>query len=270
MKKTIIFFLLSSALLFLNSCKEEVKPLASTLSVDNAELQFDAEGSTASSVNITSDGDWIAVIPEWIKLSQNSGSGNTEISVSVTRNYDSDNVLAGTRRGKIMIYGNGVEAEIAVQQEGDPNKDLQRTYKKVTAVQSGKNYLIAYDNKVANPVPSGSGYGYLKCTDVEIVSDCITMPTPDNAFTFTAEGDGYKITQKDGRIMYQSGSYDSFNVSDAPTEGYVWTVEFQTDGTAKILNKSVNKFIQYDLQYGSYGSYSSEEGKLPMLYEEQL
>ena len=69
--------------------------------------------------------------------------------------------------------------------------------------------------------------------------------------------------------MIQKGTYNSFNFETAPTEGQVWTVEPQTDGTMKITNVSVSKYIQYSTQYKSYGSYSTmgDGNVMPVLYE---
>ena len=47
--------------------------------------------------------------------------------------------------------------------------------------------------------------------------------------------------------------------------GFVYT--FNADGTAKVLNTAVNKYMQLDSKYGTYGSYDSEKGAMPVLYE---
>lgn len=142
-------------------------------------------------------------------------------------------------------------------------------FKKVTTVTSGKTYIIvASGTKMAKPIASDKTYGYLNVADVTDNNGVIELDNTDNTFVFTNSDDGWTIKQKDGRFLYQSGTFNSFNVNAAPTEGQYWTVEAQAaDGTFKITNKSVNKYIQFDSAYSSYGSYDSAKGALPALYE---
>lgn len=138
------------------------------------------------------------------------------------------------------------------------------TFKKVSTITSGKEYLIVASGKMA--LLNTANYGYLQVPDNTVSGDQITADAA-NAFKFTSTTGGYTITMSDGRQLYQTGAFNSFNFSASPTEGNVWTVEAQSDGTFKITNNSVSKFIQFDSQYGSYGSYSDARGVLPNLYE---
>ena len=147
-------------------------------------------------------------------------------------------------------------------------------FQKVTTITSGKRYLIAVENGgellVAQPVASGKGFDYLQVTspaqtDAE---GLLYMNDLTNAFTLTAVEGGYYIQQSDGRYLYKSGSYDNFNVGNEAGDNAVWTIEPQADGTFLITNTSVNKYVQYDSKYNSFGSYADERGLRPMLYEE--
>jgi len=252
------------------SCKEEVTPLASSVSVDKTSVTLASEDVTPQTINVTSDGDWLAVAPEWLKVEPNYGTGNTVVTLSAGDNLDEDGTLAGTRRGTVSFVVNDASAEVAVTQEGDPAKDQQRTYAKVSAVTSGKAYLMVSDLNVANPVSSGVNYGYLYVTTVTVEDEMITMDDSSNGFVFTETDGGYTLQDTYGRYMYQSGSYDNFNVSETlPSSGHIWTVEFHDDGTAKIVNVTTDKYIQYDSSYNSFGCYSGERGTMPVLYEEQ-
>lgn len=70
-----------------------------------------------------------------------------------------------------------------------------------------------------------------------------------------------------GRYYYMTGSFNSFNVDKSVKDGSVWTITPQEDGTMVINNVSMNKSIQYDKQYGSYGAYSDVRGEYPVFYE---
>lgn len=147
-------------------------------------------------------------------------------------------------------------------------------FQKATTITSGKRYLIVVDNggelNVAEAITSN--YGYLRVT-VPAATDGagnLYMENLDNAFTITSstDGSGYTIQQNDGRYVYQTGTFDSFNAGDEAGDNAVWTIEPQADGTFLITNTSVNKYVQYDSKYNSFGSYADEHGTLPMLYEE--
>ncbi|HIU89204.1 MAG TPA: Ig-like domain-containing protein [Candidatus Caccomonas pullistercoris] len=147
-------------------------------------------------------------------------------------------------------------------------------FQKATTITSGKRYLIVVDVEgellVAQPVASGKGFDFLQVTspaqtDAE---GLLYMENLDNAFTLTAVEGGYYIQQADGRYLYKSGNYDNFNVGNEAGDNAVWTIEPQADGTFLITNVSVNKYVQFDPNYNSFGSYANDRGTLPVLYEE--
>lgn len=118
-------------------------------------------------------------------------------------------------------------------------------------------YWIVYDVNYAMALEGD--YGYLQVSDGGY---------KDNVFTFTAVEGGYTIQQADGKYVYMTGTYNSFNVSaELPAEGHVWTVTKNDDDTYKIANVLKTKTIQYDSQYKSYGSYSDERGTYPKLVD---
>lgn len=147
-------------------------------------------------------------------------------------------------------------------------------FQKATTITSGKRYLIvATENEGADLHIAGaitSNFGYLYLVDPAHVDNdgTVIMNDLDNAFTITAVDGGYNIQQADGRYLYMKDNYDSFNADNAPSEGDVWTIKPQADGTFIITNVLKNKSVQYDPSHTSFGSYADERGTLPMLYEE--
>ena len=146
-------------------------------------------------------------------------------------------------------------------------------YKKVANVTAGKQYLLVADGtKMAQPVAAGKDYGWLYVSDVTATDDVI-IENESNAFTFTASGAGYTIQQSDGRYLYLQGTYNSFQVSEevpaADAAASIWTVEPQSDGTVKITNAGMGKWLQYSTSFTSYGAYDSDQdgGCRPVLYE---
>ena len=147
-------------------------------------------------------------------------------------------------------------------------------FQKATTITSGKRYLIvATENEGADLHIAGaitSNYGYLYLVDPAHVDNdgTVIMNDLDNAFTITAVDGGYNIQQADGRYLYMKDNHNSFNADNAPSEGDVWTIKPQADGTFIITNVLKNKYVQYDSKYNSFGSYADTRGLLPMLYEE--
>ena len=137
-----------------------------------------------------------------------------------------------------------------------------------TAVESGKRYLIVADGNVAKPI--AKNYGYLQVEKANAQEDgSIVVDNDDNAFVFTAVDNSFTIQQKDGRYLYQKGTYDSFNVDSLAVDGSNWVVSFE-EGKATITNTSVQKFVQYSTKHSSFGSYaeSADDRVLPVLFVE--
>lgn len=122
-------------------------------------------------------------------------------------------------------------------------------------------YWIIADGKVARPLTSN--YGYLQVMDAVDGKSYAA-----NAFTFTMVDAGlYTIQDANGKYYYQSGTYNSFNVSDKDggTDEYLWEVYDTGNGEFAIINYAVGKYVQLDSQYGTFGSYADEKGSLPTL-----
>lgn len=151
--------------------------------------------------------------------------------------------------------------------------DEVETYTHIMAPQivGGIEYVMVAEGNAGISVEENREYGYLNKISVE--EDCIGINLTDktslcNFNIETAPGGNYYIKDSYGRYLYQKGTYDSFNVSyDLPEDGAIWSIEISSDdGTAKIFNLYAEKFIQFNPDYMTYGSYSDERGILPKLY----
>lgn len=119
---------------------------------------------------------------------------------------------------------------------------------------------------VAGNLAETSTYGYLPSYDVTVSGETITGVDSDTQqFEFeAADGeDEYYIKDMLGRYYYQSGTYNSFNVStsNAKTDNYTWTVTAEEDNSWQIMNKAVSKWIQTPFgSYSTWGSYNYAGG----------
>ena len=144
-----------------------------------------------------------------------------------------------------------------------------KPFEKVTEFTAGQ-YLIHANGFAATALSETGNYGYLPQFAVAANGNFIETNT-FYAFTFTEVEGGYTIQDTFGRYVYQTGTYNSFNVAaEMPAEGAVWTVAIdETTGEATITNTSVNKYIQNSSKYNSYGSYAEAQtnGHMPSLYK---
>lgn len=139
--------------------------------------------------------------------------------------YRIDNVLAGK------------------EQQGGSAPDQpstgDATFTKVTTITSGSQYALVVDNKVGTPIGETLSYGRLAMSDVSISGDSFTAKA-NNAITITAVQGGYTLVDCYGRYlgMDDNASHQtSFQLYTTNTgNGCVWTISFESDGTATIAN----------------------------------
>lgn len=181
-----------------------------------------------------------------------------------TKNISLKAQTGQVRATSITVYFEGESTDI-------PSTSGNAIYKKTTKIESGKNYLIIANVdgalKAAKLLPASFAYGYQKVNDVTEDNHAVTE-NRENAFTIEASGAGYTIKASDGRYLYQDEKHNSFQIGAKPTDGQIWTITENMDGTFKIINTTFNKYIQFSTQYNSYGSYKDEQGIMPMLYVE--
>lgn len=144
------------------------------------------------------------------------------------------------------------------------------TFVKATSITSGGVYAFWADNKIGTAFTADKNYGYLSVTDCTPAADgTITASTAANGFTLTLTDAGWTIQNADGRYLMMTGTYNSINLSatlDASDSGYFWSINVDANGQATITNLAMNKTMQYDPSYKSYGWYSDERGVKPTLY----
>lgn len=173
------------------------------------------------------------------------------------------------RYGVIKSGEDGASINKSVSVIANPNMTIEYiSNKKVASISSGNRYIIVAKGFAATS--SYHSYGYLSSTAI-IEKDNNSIDISDETstvFTFIATDNGYNIFDFNGRYVYQSGNYNSFDFDvESPAKGAEWSAECQEDGAMKITNTAVGKFIQYDSLYNFFGSYADNRGVIPSLYE---
>ena len=271
-------FIALMALLVAVACKEKDINLGSRVALSQTEdLEIEAENVPTLNLEVSADGDWIVVTPEWISAIPRYGSGAGIVLLDFEDNYSLTAAGAyemnADRQATVSVECASGATSFLVKQAGDPMKG--NVYVPVTAVKDGGTYLLVAENAdgeivVAKPIASNYGYLYVT-TEIMGGADQIAMATDENGFRFIATDDGWMIQQKDGRYVYQTGTFNSFNVAKEIPEGAapVWDVAFDANGYATITNVGMSKWVQFSQNFNSYGCYPSaqDSGVLPKLYE---
>lgn len=190
---------------------------------------------------------------------KNKGSGKSN-SVTVT----GDSIF--TFKVRAMSVIDGVCGDVYEQNVFiNHGADALDFYRAATTMAAG-NYVMFTPEAIAHTFTDASKtYGYVPSVKVESKNN-IASAFDYFEWTFEATDGGYYIKDSKGRYFYLKGTYDSFNISETvPTEGGVWTVTMNEDGTAKVMNVDKQKFIQYDANYGTYAAYAEAKGTMPML-----
>ncbi len=184
------------------------------------------------------------------------------------------NVCGDERTPADHVYDNACDASCNVcddTREITHDFAAQKGFRPAMFFMGGGQFAIAATvdgaGKAFAALGADKNYGYMPAADVAFAAGGMFTTGADVVYTFTQVGMAdYTIQAPDGRYVYMTGTFNSFNLSvDEPTEGHIWTVDTST-GAAKIINKTTNKWIQYDSNYGTYGAYDSDKGTLPSLY----
>lgn len=170
----------------------------------------------------------------------------------------------------IKIYSTSDNVEDNPGEGDEPVVENNAVFNAITSADQLKagRVIIAADNLAATGL-GDKNYGYLNTVTVTVNAEGNVETAANNAFELEAVEGGYAIKDNYGKYLYMTGTYNSFNVSaTAPTEGGVWTIAINEDGTATITNVEKAKYIQYSTGYTSFGSYADaqEGGILPKIY----
>ncbi len=207
-------------------------------------------------------------------------------NLAVTYSSSKEDVATISTEGAISLIAEGstvISAEFAGDDTYEAAKvtytltvkpaPVMKEYKIASTVESGKNYLIVAivgsDYKVAKRITGN--YGFLSVSTATNNEGVISFDA-ENAFTFTSTADGWTIQQADGKYLYQSGTYDNFNVSATPAADAAKYFDIVADDDGfKVTNKQMNKYIQYVPGSSNFGCFADAQTDaiLPLFYVEQ-
>lgn len=183
-------------------------------------------------------------------------------------------IALGTEEGKAVITAEAAENDEYAAGTATCTVYVWHyvTYKKATAIESGKKYLIVAQRDgntyYAMPCKESYKYGYLSTVKKEGTLDELKVESSyDDNFVFAKFEDGYSIQDCYGRYLYMDddATHKSFQLG---TEPVAWEAEASVDGTFSFTNNG--KFIQFgEGTFTSFGAYATKMDKtvLPMLFK---
>ena len=272
-----------AAVAALAACQNKEDLDTSKFELSKSTLNFGTEAGSQT-LTLTSGKAWRAEYAdgvEWVSVTPKSGSASAEpqtITITVTPNdvYE---------RATTITFTNGlVREKLTIKQAGNnesvttPTLDPTKTYafRKTDKLVSGQAYVMVAtkNNKLwACNTPSSDatnyskGYAYPKGIEVEDINGEVAV-SGAAAYVFTVSADGFTMMNYGSKkYILQTGTFGSFNLADAPAAGSYWDITKNDDGTFKILNKTVSKFVV--MQSGNFDSFglSQDDGTMPWLYE---
>ena len=113
--------------LVLTSCDDDDDSgVAKAVLASASVINYDAEQAPGQIITVYSDATWTCEHPDWVKVEPETGSGTTEVRISVT-----DNMREGAedrpRTADVVFKGikKSSEAHVIIRQSGNPYRDVQ-------------------------------------------------------------------------------------------------------------------------------------------------
>ena len=135
----------------LTSCQNEDETLARAVLASAESLTFKGEDAAPQMITVYSDAQWVAEVPEWVTIEPQTGSGTTEVTVSVSDNIR-DNALDNPRSGNLVFKGSTLDSRdiVVVNQEGDKYRDVKNyTVSEAVAAENGTVIIMPESQVVA-------------------------------------------------------------------------------------------------------------------------
>lgn len=181
-------------------------------------------------------------------------------------------IALGTEEGKAVITAESAENDTYAAGKATCTVYVWHyvTYKKATAIESGKKYLIVAQRDgntyYAMPCKESYKYGYLSTLMKKGTLDELKIESSyDDNFVFAKYEDGYSIQDCYGRYLYMDDEHAAFQLGKEPV---AWELEASDNGTFSLTNNG--KFIQFGQgTFTSFGAYAIMQDitVLPMLFK---
>ena len=228
---------------YLNILYTEIEE-APYCTVSPATLSVDAEAGTAT-FNISSNESWtISTSDENYKLSETSGNGDAEITVTYPAN-ETDEAITVT----FTVKSESGNDTVILTQRGAG--EAEKYYVKVTsepADWSGR-YLIVCDDASKPQVFTGTFSGsYVLAAEVTIDNNNITSDPTIAGYevTIAKDGDHYSISCSAGYIGWTGSGNNIASSSSVNSDNYRWDISVESGIMNVQLDGSANRYLHFN------------------------
>lgn len=131
------------------SCDKSDNVAKAVMASANA-LTFPGEEASEQIITVYSDAEWTADVPEWVTIDPSTGSGTTDVTVSVNANMR-DGALDNPRRSELVFHGKTLmsRATVIVNQSGDKFRDVKNFTISEVAASDDETVVIVPTAQVA-------------------------------------------------------------------------------------------------------------------------
>ncbi len=107
-------------------------------------LTFEAQNAKEKIITVYADANWVAEVPDWVKISPSEGKGVVDVTISV-----SDNMRGGAMdnpRTATLVFKGGTiasRASVVINQEGDKYRDVKNySINELTSLENGTAVIV--------------------------------------------------------------------------------------------------------------------------------
>lgn len=120
----ILYLILLLGVNTLVGCSDEDTPTAKAVLASANLLNFNGTSASEKLVTVYSDAAWTVDTPDWVHVEPATGSGITDVTVSVDDNLR-DGTLGNPRKASVVFHGSTIasRAEVVINQDGDKYRD---------------------------------------------------------------------------------------------------------------------------------------------------
>lgn len=241
-----------------------VTQAADQFKVSATAITLDAEKGAKATFTVTSSYDYSVSNPDSSKLSVVKGDNGVITVTALTANELAEALSIGNivvSRSVDTKTLNVAVSQKAAEQGGDEPEPEVAGYKKVTAVTSGKKYLIVAGGLSTVMIPK-SGSSKFNSTSVTINNGVIASNATVDAYavTITASGSGYKISFLNGSTTTYVYYNSSTNLGTGTSTNKLWKIAAATKaGTFAITDSSTTNrgLIFRKGSYNQFGGYAT-------------
>lgn len=123
----ILILVFCLTVILLCGCSKEEDNVARAVLSSTSSLNFTAQKPTEKMITVYSDAEWfMEEFPEWITVTPSTGSGTTEVTISVSENMR-DGSIDNPRNATVVFRGSTLasRAEVKINQDGDKYRDCE-------------------------------------------------------------------------------------------------------------------------------------------------